>query len=88
MLYVQNASICAAELDGEICLFNPTTADYLNLNATASAIWKLISEPRAEEAIVAELLEQYEVKEQECRQDTREFLSSALEQGMVEVRQQ
>jgi hypothetical protein len=85
MLYSQNPEICAAELDGEICLFNPSTADYLNLNASASAIWNLIAQAKCEDEIVVELLERFDVTESECRQDTREILGQATQQGMVEV---
>jgi hypothetical protein len=85
LLYLQNPSICAAELDGEICLFNPSTATYLNLNGPASAIWNLIASKVSEETIISVLLDTYEVDEALCMAETREFLSQAVEQGMVEV---
>jgi hypothetical protein len=85
MFYTQNADICAAELDGEICLFNPATAEYLNLNGPASTIWNLLSEPSDEETVVIALRKIYDVAEEICRLDTREFLGEALEKGMVEA---
>ena len=45
MVIVRNPEVCAAELDGEICLFEPVKAEYLNLNSTGSAIWNLLEEP-------------------------------------------
>jgi hypothetical protein len=86
MRYVQNPAICAAELDGEVCLFNPATADYLNLNGPASAIWNLLAQPAGEDAIVRSLAERYEVAEDVCRRDTRAFLRRAVERGMLEER--
>jgi hypothetical protein len=84
-LYAQNPSICAAELDGEICLFNPSTATYLNLNGPASAIWNLIASKASEETIISALLDTYDVDEALCLSETREFLLQAVEKGMVEV---
>ncbi|MCT0231176.1 PqqD family protein [Synechococcus sp. CS-1324] len=83
--YLQSPSICAAELDGEICLFNPSTATYLNLNGSASAIWNLIASKTNEEKILAALLDAYDVDEAVCHSEVREFLNEALEKGMVEV---
>ena len=84
-IYLQNPSICAAELDGEICLFNPSTATYLNLNGPASAIWNLIASKASEETIISALLDTYDVDEALCLSETREFLLQAVEKGMVEV---
>ena len=86
MRFVQNPAICAAELDGEICLFNPTTSDYLNLNGSASTIWNLLAEPAGEDAIVQSLLQSYDVSEEVCRRETRSFLRRAVERGMLEER--
>jgi hypothetical protein len=83
--YLQNPSVCAAELDGEICLFNPLTATYLNLNGSASAIWNLIADKASEEEIIRALLDAYDVEEALCRSETRDFLNEAVGKGMVEV---
>jgi hypothetical protein len=83
--YLQNPTICAAELDGEICLFNPSTAAYLNLNGPASAIWNVIASKASEELIIRTLLDAYDVEEDLCITETREFLNEAVEKGMVEV---
>ena len=83
MLYRQNPNICAAELDGEICLFDPNKAEYLSLNSSGSAIWNLLAEPIDKGAIVAELLERYEVEEATCQSEVEAFLKDATEQGLV-----
>ena len=83
--YCQNPAICAAELDGEVCLFNPSSATYLNLNGPASAIWNLLASAATEESIVSALLKSYAVEEGVCRAETLEFLREAVEKGMVEL---
>jgi hypothetical protein len=83
MMYRQNPNTCAAELDGEICLFDPSKAKYLNLNGSGSAIWHLLAEPIDKGAIVAELLERYEVEEATCQSEVEAFLKDATEQGLV-----
>lgn len=83
MLILRNPEICAAELDGEVCLFHPQTAEYLNLNATGSAIWNLLEAPIDREGLVAQLLARFAVEEAICRQDTEAFLAEALSLGML-----
>ena len=78
MLILRNPEICAAELDGEICLFHPENAQYLNLNATGSAIWTMLEAPTDRDGLVAQLLARYEVEEATCRSETEAFLSEAF----------
>ena len=79
----RNPVICAAELDGEVCLFHPERAEYLNLNGSGSAIWNLLETPLKREELIARLLTLQEVEESVCRRDTEIFLSLALEQDML-----
>ena len=83
MTLSRNPAICAAELDGEICLFHPDNAEYLNLNATGSAVWTLLDAPMGREQLLAQLLERYAVEEAICRRDTEAFLAEALDRGML-----
>ena len=85
ILYSQNSDVCAAELDGEVCLFNSRTAEYLNLNASASAIWNLLDQPMSEAELVTALIERFDVSDQQCRQETRAFLNEATAQGIVKL---
>lgn len=84
-LYSQNPDVCAAELDGAICLFNPTTAEYLNLNSSGSAIWNAINEPKSKEDIVTELLPQFEIEQNQCYEETSKFLQEAANKGLVKI---
>jgi len=83
MTLSRNPAICAAELDGKICLFHPDNAEYLNLNATGSAVWSLLDAPMDREQLLAQLLERYAVEETTCRRDTEAFLAEALDRGML-----
>ncbi len=83
VLIRRNPEICAAELDDEICLFHPQTAQYLNLNVTGSAIWNLLEAPSNREGLLAQLLVHFEVEEASCRRETEAFLAEALALGLL-----
>jgi hypothetical protein len=84
MLIARNPEVCAAELDGEICLFEPVKAEYLNLNATGSAIWNLLEQPTELELLLTELQSRYAVDPSTCSQETDVFISEALKRGMLQ----
>lgn len=84
MLIARNPEVCAAELDGEICLFEPVKAEYLNLNATGSAIWNLLEQPTEVEQLLTALQSSYAVDATTCRQDTEAFIGEALKRGMLQ----
>lgn len=83
MLLNRNPEICAAELDGEVCLFNPQSAVYLNLNSTGSNIWNLLEAPTALDELIRNLQARYAVDADICRSETESFVSEALEKGML-----
>ena len=83
-MFVRNPEICAAELDGEICLFEPVKSEYLNLNKTGSAIWNLLEEPNTMEFLLTELQNRYLVDCSTCRQETEAFIREAIKRGMLQ----
>ncbi len=83
MFFQRNPAICAAELDGEICLFHPESAQYINLNTTGSAIWTLLDAPQERNWLVAQLLDRFAVEEAACSEETDDFLSEALQRGVL-----
>jgi hypothetical protein len=85
MVFQRNSALFSADLDGEVCLFDPATAAYLNLNATGSAIWKLLQQPRDEAEILMLLLSVYDVDPEICREHCQAFLHKALDLGLLEL---
>jgi hypothetical protein len=79
----RNPIVCAAELDGEVCLYHPENAQYFNLNATGSAIWNLLEVPTDRDTLVNQLLARYDVEEAVCLMETEAFLSQALKLRML-----
>ncbi len=79
----RNPEICAAELDGEVCLFNPQSAEYLNLNPTGSCIWTLLEAPAELEELICHLQVRYAVDPETCRHETEAFVAEALKRGML-----
>ena len=84
MLIARNPEVYAAELDNEICLYEPVKAEYLNLNATGSAIWKLLDKPITLDILLVKLQNRFSVDTTICRQETEAFIIEALKRGMLQ----
>ena len=84
-IYKINTSLVEAELDGEICLYDPINYKYLNLNYTASIIWSFLKKESKEEEIISKSIKFFEVKNEKCKNDVKVFLKEALDLGLVYI---
>ena len=83
MIISRNPCICATELDGEICLFDPDRAEYLNLNSTGSAIWNILEEPMPFDRLIKLLVQKYSVDIHQCKDDASLFIEASVAQGFL-----
>lgn len=58
---------------------------YVQLNATAAAIWQYLSVPRSAAEVEEMLMEKYQISEEEARADVSEFLQLMQAHNMVVV---
>lgn len=58
---------------------------YYGLDAVGTRIWSLIQQPRSMHAILAVLIEEYDVDAERCGQDLREILQEMLSLDLIEV---
>ncbi|MBE6569653.1 MAG: PqqD family protein [Ruminococcaceae bacterium] len=82
-------NIIVREIAGEYILI-PTGSSALKMTGifaiteVGAEIWKKLSEGKEEDTIIAELLEDYDVTEEQLRTDYAEFLSRLEENGLLE----
>ena len=74
------------DVAGEGCLVVvPTEAKVEVLNPVGGRIFELLDGTRSEEQIVAVILEEFEVDEDQARKDVKAFLDELRERKMLEV---
>ena len=83
MYYSQSENLASAELDDEVCIFNPHEGNYLNLNETASAIWRLLNEPKQLKDIVEYLTNNYMIDKEICLQQILDFMEDAKKSKII-----
>ncbi|WP_448702514.1 PqqD family peptide modification chaperone [Mucilaginibacter sp. AW1-3] len=72
-------------IDGEMILMNIKTGDYVALREVAYAIWDTLIKPITVGALIALMLQEYEVSEVEGTADICNFLKELLSQGMIKI---
>lgn len=75
--------ILSAQLDEALLMMNVEKGLYFEARGTGGRIWDLLAEPITEDALVAALLEQFEVTAEVCAAETAAFLKALKEAGMV-----
>lgn len=77
--------LITADVDGESVVLNSVTGTFYQLNPSAARIWDLVETPQTPAAIVAHLVERFDVTPEQCRADLLELVESLQERGLVEA---
>ena len=83
--FKQHHQAICTELDGEVALFQSDTCDYLILNETGSAIWKLLKTKPTLPELCKHLEQEYEVTPDECKTSVEASLEAALDKKVIAV---
>lgn len=80
----KNEMVVTTEMeDGEVVCLDISTGEYFGLKELGLDIWNMITEYSDENKIVASLMEQYDVSEEQIREDVRNFLSDLKQSGLI-----
>jgi len=72
-------------IDGEVVMLSIENSEYYGMDKVGSRIWELLEKPIRFTELIATLMEEYEVSEEQCREDTLAFLGKLTEKKLVVV---
>lgn len=76
--------ICA-RAGAEVMMMSAAQGTYLGLNAMGARIWDLIDSARDRDDLCAQLLEEFEVAEDQCRDEVDAFLAELVRHKAIEI---
>ena len=82
-IFIIEKNIFFTELDNEVCLFSSLRAEYINLNNTASHIWKLIEKKLNFKEIIEELTREYEISQEACTTEVNDFITDLIKKEFI-----
>ena len=73
------------EIDEETIILDSETQEYFSINEIGKVIWSLIEEKKNLEEIKAEMLDMYEVPEEQIEKDLLNFIQALEQKGLIKV---
>ena len=75
----------STDSSGAVVILGLKDGMYFELSEVGARIWHLIQQPRSVQAIVATLLDEYDVPAEQCESDVLDLAREMLERGLVVV---
>ncbi len=83
MYKINTENILFTQLGEEGVVYDIENNEYQSLNETSFKILKSIENGLTEDEILSELLEEYEIEEDECRSEIKEVIEEFLEKNII-----
>lgn len=78
-------NVFAQEIDEETIILDSETQEYFSINEIGKVIWSLIEEKKNLEEIKAEMLDMYEVPEEQIEKDLLNFIQALAQKKLIKV---
>ena len=78
-------NVFSQEIDDETIILDAITQEYFSLNEIGKVIWSLLSENKNLEEIKVQMLEMYEVPEEQLEKDLLNFLQALAKKGLISI---
>lgn len=72
------------ELEGSVVIVDINTEECLSFNELASFIWQNIDGKNSISDIITQIIDQYDVNQEQAEKDTKQFLKTCHEKGLIE----
>jgi len=75
----------STQLESETVILDLETGTYSGLNQIGTSIWDLLAEPSTFAELLQNLMDEYEVSEEQCMADILTFLRELTENSLIEI---
>ena len=73
------------EIDNEMIILNVKTERYFGLDSVAMDMWKRLEKHKNPQAVITEMLHDYDIDEKTLSQDIDQFLDSLNQAGLISL---
>jgi hypothetical protein len=75
-----------SEIDGEIVILSKENSEYYGINKVGTRIWNLLDSPLTFKALISRLLDEYNVSEEKCIDNTLHYLEMLKEKQLIIIK--
>ena len=80
---VRRAELPGSRIDDEMVFFNQNSGTYYGTGLVGAVIWDFLDSPRSFGQICDHLLAKFEVEQETCERQVRDFLGDMLAEGIL-----
>jgi hypothetical protein len=73
------------KIDDEIVILSLENNEYFGMDKVGSRIWELLEQPIIFNQLAAQLIIEYEVTEQQCKEDIMTFLEKMADKKLITI---
>jgi len=81
--FIQNKAIVQSKIGEEVVMLDMDSGFYFGLNSVASVIWGILANAIGFEALIDQLMTQFDVERALCEADTLELLDQMLDKNII-----
>ena len=78
-------NVFAQEIGDETIILDSVTQEYFSTNEIGKVIWSLLEEKKSLEEIKAEMLDMYEVPQEQLEKDVLNFLQALEQKRLIKI---
>ena len=82
----RNENMLFSKLDDELVMMSIQNNEYYGLDNIGTRIWEIIEKPISFSDLMKIILDEYEVNENECKEDILEFLNLLMEKKAIVIK--
>ena len=82
----RSSELVSSDIDGEVVMMSIENGKYYGLDKTGSRIWELLENPFSVSDLIGQLLLEFEVNRETCKNDVITFLQKLDEDNMLEIK--
>lgn len=79
-------NVLSGKLGNELVMMDIESGNYLNINNVGATIWEMINEPILVEDLLQQLLNRFDVAEEQCKNELFEFLGELNAQKLITLK--
>ena len=81
--YIRNPKSISGRLEEELVIMDIEKGKYFALNPVATRIWDILENPLTIDQLCEFLMQEYEVSEEQCREEVKEVIGEMVKLGVV-----
>lgn len=82
--YRRAKKLLEADFDEELVALDPQQGNCFGFNAVATSVWRKLESPKSFDQLRDELIEEYDVRPDQCASELRGLLDYLLAKGLIE----